>query len=181
MNNRCLARALVLALAATACDPPKARPPEPAALDATASAAPTASPPPSATPDAPTDARSIKVLVGAVATIEVTAGGKESKRLTTQADVDALLASIGTDQIPVKAPLRRCPDQWVIALRDAQGATKGSVGLCTAETLAPELFAPGVNRMPIALADEATLRRLLSIEAPSGGASKPGAAPPAKR
>lgn len=166
---------LALAIAESACDPPKAKPPEPATPTVAPSAPPV--PAPSAAPAA-SDAsagRSIKETVGAVATIELTGRGKATITMTKPADVDALLAAIGTEQVPVKAPLRRCPDQWVLALKDKEGAVRGSVGLCTAETLAPEFSAPGVDRMPITLVDEASARKLLQIEAPSGGTSKPAA------
>jgi hypothetical protein len=117
----------------------------------------------------------MKETLGSVAKIEVTAGGKKKAEITKAADVDALLKAIGTDQVP-SGPLRRCPDDWVVVMKDASGAETGSVGLCKSETLGPEFWAPKGERKRITLADEAAVKKALKIEdkpaKPAGAAKK---------
>lgn len=140
---------------------------------ATAEAPPTP-PPPATTASAPTPppprVPALSETVGAVSKLELQKlepqkPPKKMLELTKAADVDAALKAIGMDQSPTGA-LRRCPDEFVLLMKDKDGQTKGSVGLCTAETLGPEFFATGVDRKGITLSDEAALRKLLKIPAP---------------
>lgn len=148
---------------------PEAGMPEPTAPDAEAPsaaipAAP-AEPAPPATPATPT-APTMKETLGAVAKIEVMAGGKKKTELAKAADVEAVLEAIGTDQTP-SGVLRKCPDDWTLVMKDAAGVEKGSVGLCRAETLGPEFWAPKGERKGITLADEAGLKKVLKLEDPA--------------
>lgn len=122
---------------------------------------PTAAPTPTASA-AP--GRTIRAALGAIGKIEVT--GEIAKSIDKQADVDALLAAIGQDQVP-NGPLRRCPDIVVLALKDDQGTDKGKVGICSFNSIGPEFFTgDGSDRKGIKLADEAAFRKALGI-APS--------------
>jgi hypothetical protein len=91
--------------------------------------------------------------------------GQKTLEIANAAEVEDALKAIGMGQSATGA-LRKCPDDYVLVMKDKDGATKGSIGLCTAETLAPEFFFTGRERKGISLADEAALRKMLKIPAP---------------
>lgn len=165
---------------------PAAKPPAPiasaasaesSAAPASASVAPVASSSaPAASASAPAR-KSIKETIGTVTKIEVS--GKTKIELTRQADVAALLAAIGTDQVP-SGVRRRCPDDVVVTMKDASGKETGNVGLCIAEALGPEFFTGAGDRKGITLADEAAVRKALKLEAPKPSAKPSSSAAPKK-
>ena len=167
----CLALPAV-SLIACGGEQPASKPPEPvasaappaseSAVPASSAAAAAPSAAPAVTAEAPAG-KPVKETIGAISKIEVTSQGKKKLDFTKQADVDALLKAIGTDQVP-SGPQRRCPDDWVIVMKDKEGKEQGNIGLCNAETLGPEFFSSKGDRKGITLADEAAVRKMLKIE-----------------
>jgi hypothetical protein len=160
------------------CEQPPAKqlaPSASAAPSATAAAAASVSAGPAASPP---DGKSIKATLGSVVKIEVS--GQKKMEITKQAEVDALLAAIGADQVP-SGVRRRCPDIVVVTMKDASGTEKGNVGICDVTNLGPEFFTgAGNDRKGITLADEATVRKILKLEVPDAGANPSSSAAPKK-
>jgi predicted small lipoprotein YifL len=165
-----------LALPACGKKKPAEPPPEPTA---TAEAATTAAPEPSATETAepaPPPAPALKEVLGTIAKIEVmkiVAPKMDKKKHLTFSkapEVEKVLGAIGLDQ-SAKGDLRKCPDDFVLIMKDKDDAEKGTVGICNAETLGPEFTPAGGERKGITIPDEAAFRKLLKL--PKAPAPKP--------
>jgi hypothetical protein len=142
---------VVLARLAAAQSPPAKGPPASASAAATNPVAAAAS----ADRQKPAPGQTVGQLLGAVAKVRVedrrSGVFKPCATIARPADVRAIVAAIGMDQVPSEGG-RRCPDSARLVFLDRAGKSRGRFGICSdsgfqGDLLGPEMVFPAIDRL----------------------------------